>query len=85
VRIFKKPRLEAFLLTAGSRAHYPGKQANASVDQHHGAKLAAGEDKVADRDGLDRPRLEDPLVEPFEAPAEDDRALASAKWRTRFG
>src|SRR5687768_13189321 len=76
VRIFEKPRFEALLLTAGSRAHYPGKQPNASVKQHHRADLAAGEHIVADRYRFDRARLEDPLVESFEATAEDDRPLA---------
>src|SRR4029450_9197302 len=69
VRIFEKPRLEAFLLSAGSRAHYPGKQANASVDQHHRAELAAGKDIVADRHGFDGPGFEDPLVQALEAAA----------------
>src|SRR5687768_6107222 len=76
VRIFEKPRFEALLLTAGSRAHYPGKQPNASVDEHHRAKLAAGQDIVADRHRLDRAGLEDSLVETLEAAAQDDRPLA---------
>src|SRR5919106_2855702 len=75
VRIVEKPRFEALLLTAGSRAHYPGKQPNASVKQHHRAKLAAGEDIVADRHWLDGARLEDALVEPLEPAAQDDRPL----------
>ena len=76
MRIFEKPLLEALFLSAGGRAHYPGKQANASVKQYHRAQLAAGQDIVADRDGFDGPRLEDPLVEPLEAPAQQDHALA---------
>src|ERR671912_1933874 len=75
VRIFEKPRFEALFLTAGGRAHYPGKQPNASVKQHHRAQLAARQDIVADRDGLDGPGLEDTLVKSFEAAAQDDRAL----------
>jgi hypothetical protein len=76
VRIFEKPRLEALLLTAGGRAHYPGEQSNASVEDRHRAKLAAREDIVADRDGFDVARLEDALVETLEAAAEQDNPLA---------
>ena len=73
MRIFEKPRLEALLLSAGGRAHYPGKQPYASIEDDHRAKLAAGEDIVADRDRFERPRFEDPLVESLEAAAEEDR------------
>src|SRR5260221_2614115 len=76
VRIFEKPRLEAFLLSAGGRAHYPGKEAHASVEDDHRAELAAGEDIVADRDGFYRPRVEDALVESLEAAAQQNDALA---------
>src|SRR3954471_16581609 len=71
MRIFEKPAFEALLLSAGGRAHYPGEQPNASVEQDEGADLAAGEDIVADRDGDDRPRLEQALVNPLEATAQD--------------
>ena len=50
VRIFEKPVFEALFLSAGGRAHYPGEQANASIEQDHGAKLAAREDIVAETD-----------------------------------
>src|SRR5215218_862526 len=76
MRIFEKPRLEAFLLSAGGRAHYPGEQANASVEDDHGAKLAAGQDIVADRHLFDAARLENPLVESLEAAAQQDHPLA---------
>ena len=49
VRIFEKPRLEALLLSAGGRAHYPGKQPHASIEDDHRAKLSARQDIVADR------------------------------------
>src|SRR6476661_10282054 len=77
VRIFEKPRLEALLLSAGRRAHYPGEQPYASVEDHHRAKLSAGEDVVADRYLLDRPPVEDPLVESLEAAAQQDNAFAN--------
>src|SRR5678815_907548 len=77
VRIFQKPRLEAFLLSAGGRAHYPGEEPYASVEDHHRAELSAGQDKVADGYGFERPRVEDSLVESLEAAAQQDHALAT--------
>src|ERR1700761_8775974 len=74
MRIFEQPRLEALVLTAGSGAHYAGEQPNASIEQHHRRDLAAGEDIIADRDGRDVPRFEQPLVDPLEPPAEDGDA-----------
>src|SRR5436190_24368684 len=76
VRIFQETLLEALLLSAGGRAHYPGKQAHASVEDDHRAELSAGEDIVADRDGFERPRFEDPLVESLESAAEEDDPFA---------
>src|SRR3982750_4733751 len=76
VRIFEKPLLEAFLLSAGGRAHYPGKQPHASVEDDHCAELSAGEDIVADGDGFEWPGIEDSLVESLKTAAEQDRALA---------
>src|SRR4051812_36452315 len=75
VRIFQETLLEALLLSAGGRAHYPGKQAHASVEDDHRADLPARQHIVADRDGFDRPRLEDPLVKSFEAAADQDDAF----------
>src|SRR5689334_7388874 len=79
VRIFEKPRLEAFLLSAGGRAHYPGEEPDASIEDHHRADLSAREDIVADGHRFDRTRLEDSLVESLEAAAEDDHAVAGRK------
>src|SRR6185312_7363206 len=79
VRIFEKPRFEALLLSAGGRAHYPGKQPHASIEDRHRADLPARKDIVADGDGFERASLEDALVETLEAPAEQDHALAPCK------
>src|SRR3954471_1811089 len=79
VRIFQETLLEALLLSAGGRAHYPGKQAHASIDDCHRAELAAREHKVADRDRFEGPRVEDPLVESLETPRKQDHALARRK------
>ena len=76
VRIFEEPRLEALLLSAGGRAHYPGKQPHASIEDDHRAELTAGEHIVADRHRFERPRFEDSLVESLEAAAQEDHALA---------
>src|SRR5689334_5072338 len=76
VRIFEKPRLEALLLSAGRRAHYPGKEPHASIEDRHCAKLAAGKDIIADRDWFERPSVEDPLVESLEAAAQKDDTFA---------
>src|SRR5438552_11275159 len=80
VRIFQETLLEALLLSAGGRAHYPGKQPHASIEDYHCAKLSAGEDIVANGDGFERPGIEDPLVEPLEAAAQQDDALAGRKF-----
>src|SRR5437868_3052160 len=79
VRIFEKPRLEAFLLSAGGRAHYPGKQAHASVEDDHRAELSAGQHIVADGHGFEGASFENSLVKTLEAAAEQDYALAARK------
>src|SRR6266550_2550683 len=76
MRIFEKPLIEALLLSAGGRAHYPGEQPDASIEDHHRAKLAAGEHIIADRDRLERARVEDSLVETLEPAGKQDHALA---------
>ena len=69
MRIFEEAAFEAFLLTAQWRAHYAGKQPNASIEKGESAHFAAGKYVISDRYGKDRSRLEQPLVEPFEAAA----------------
>src|SRR5215210_4058340 len=76
VRIFEKPVVEALFLSAGGRAHYPGKQPHASIEDHHRTELSAREHIIADRDRLERARVEDPLIETLEAAGEEDHALA---------
>src|ERR1043166_9262435 len=87
VRVFEEPVLERFLDPAGSRAHYPGEQANASVEQHDGGRLAAGEDDVADADLLDpRAGFEQAFVEALEPAAEgDDAGTGSEQAAPRLG
>src|SRR4051812_24695076 len=79
MRIFEQPRLEALVLTAFGRAHYAGEQPDASIEKRKSGDLAAGEDVIADRQRLDLARLEQPLVDPLEAAAEDDCAGSSRK------
>jgi hypothetical protein len=69
VGIFKETVLERLLCPARSRAHYAGKQANASIKQHQRGGLSAGQDDVADRDFLDLPSGENPLVKALEPAA----------------
>src|SRR3712207_1149460 len=76
MRVFEETGFEAFLVTARSRAHYAGKQPNASIEEDERGRLAAREHIVADRDGDDRPGLEQALVDAFETAAEDRHALA---------
>src|SRR3954463_10187037 len=80
VRIFQETFVEALLLTAGGRAHYPGKQSHASVEDNHRAKLSARQHIVADGDRFEAPRLEDPLVETLEAAAKQDHSIASGEF-----
>jgi len=54
VRVLKQTFLEGFLGPARRRAHYAGKQANASVEKRDRGGLAARQDNVAERDFLDR-------------------------------
>src|SRR4029078_5415419 len=68
-------RLEAFLLSAGGRAHYPGEQPDASIEDDHRADLSAGEDIVADRYGFEGSGIEDSLIKPLEAAAQQDDAF----------
>src|SRR3546814_18395087 len=49
VRIFEQNVFERFVVPARSRAHYAGKQPNASVEQQQRAHLAARQDDVAHR------------------------------------
>src|SRR4051812_4303090 len=79
VRIFQETLLEALLLSAGGRAHYPGKQPHASIEDDHRPKLSAGEHIVADAHRFETARLEDPLVESLESATEQDHAVAGRK------
>src|SRR5258705_13972026 len=77
VRIFEKTLFKALFLSAGGRAHYPGEQPDASIEDDHRAKLAAGEDIVANRHLFDVPGIEDSFVESLEAAGEQDHAFAA--------
>src|SRR6476469_929572 len=80
VRIFQETLLEALLLSAGGRAHYPGKEPHASIEDHHRCKLAARQDIVTDRDQLQWASFKDPLVESLEAPTQKDQSLPARKF-----
>src|SRR3546814_9034766 len=72
MRVFEKARFKALLLTARRRAHYPGKKANASIEEDDRRRLPAGEDIVADRDRNDRQRLEQTIVDSLETAARSE-------------
>src|SRR3954447_24828850 len=76
MRIFKKPLIEALLLSAGGRAHYPGEQPDASIEDHHCAELSAGQDIVANADGFQGARVENSLVETLKPAGEQNHAVA---------
>src|SRR3954452_14046593 len=80
VRIFQETLLEALLLSAGGRAHYPGEQADASIENNHRAKLSAGEDIIADRHRFEGPRVEDAFVETLEAAGEKDHPFTGREF-----
>ena len=52
VRIFKEAVLERLLCPARSRAHYAGKQPNASIEKHERGRLSARKHDIADGDFL---------------------------------
>jgi riboflavin synthase len=61
-----------------------GHEARGGLDDAERRELAAGEDKIAERDELERKRVEHTFVEPFVASAEDERPLG-ARERVRGG
>ena len=78
MRVFQQSFLEGFLGTARRRAHYAGKQANASIKYGECGRLSARKDDVRERDLLDlRASLEKPFVEPLETPANQRHAGAA--------
>lgn len=75
MRVFEQALFKALLIPAGSRAHYAGKQPNASVKDGKRRHLAAGQNDVGKADLLDlRPGVEQAFVEAFKPPAQDDDA-----------
>ena len=66
MRIFEKARFKALLFTARRRAHYPGEQPYASIEQDERRCLAARQHIVADRHRDNGPGLEKTLVNALE-------------------
>ncbi len=69
VGVFEQVAGEALLVERGGPADHPGQQAHAGVEQRDRRRLAAGQHDVAEADLLQRARLDDPLIDPFEAAA----------------
>ena len=79
MRIFEKAGFKAFLLTAGRRAHYPGQQPNASIEQDESRRLAAGQHIVTDRHRDNGPGLEKSLVDALETAAKHRNARSGGE------
>lgn len=79
MRILKHACLEAFLGCACIGTHDAGQQANAGIDEEHCWKLAAGQDKVAYADLLQRACREDPLVKPLKSATQDKNARPASQ------
>ena len=69
VGVLEQTAGEALLGERGRRAEHPGQQADAGVEQGERRGLAAGQHEIAEAHLLERPGLDDPLVDPLEAPA----------------
>ena len=89
MRVLQQPLLEAFILARLRVAHDAGQQPHDRVEQRDRGRLAAGQDEVADGDLLQPSAIDDALVYPFEASAQDDgagsgREFAHARLGQRF-
>ncbi len=90
LRIFDEPVLVGLLDSAIGRAHYSGKQANASVETGERGGLSARQDDIGKAYLLDlRIGLENAFVEAFEPPAQYGNAgprcdVADARLRDRL-
>ncbi len=81
MRVFEEAVLKRLFFTTQGRAHYAGKQANASIEQHQSAHFPPGKHDIAHRNLLNlRSRLEQTLVKPFESPAKNRDAGASGEF-----
>src|SRR5260370_28324140 len=74
LRIFEQAVAEAFLRARGLLAHDAGEEANARIEQDQGCDLSTRERVIADRNFLECAAFDQPLVDAFEAAAEDDGA-----------
>ena len=79
VRILKEAVLERLFSPTGSRAHYAGKQPNASIEEHERGRLPTRKHDIADGDFLHGPACEDAFIETFETAAQQDDAGAVRK------
>ena len=70
MRVFQKAVFERLFGPARSRAHYAGKQPNASVEYGNRRRLAAAQHDIGEGDLFDlRARVEEPFIKPFKSPA----------------
>src|SRR5712691_10625726 len=74
MRIFQEAGLETLFDVRSLRAHHPRQEPHAGVEQDQGRELATRQHIVTDRDFLERPPLDHPLVHPLEAAADEHEA-----------
>src|SRR5262249_57408583 len=75
LRIFEQALAETFLRARGLFAHDAGEEPHAGIEQDQGCDLPAREHVIADRHFLKPAAFDEPLVDAFEAAAEDDGAF----------
>jgi len=69
VGVFEKTVFKRFLVPTGSRAHYAGKQPNASIEQNQRRAFPARQHDIAHRNLFHRAPGKNALVKPFEPAA----------------
>ena len=75
MRVFEETVLKRLFITTQGRAHYAGKQPNASIEQHQSAHFPPGKHDITHRHLLNlRSGFEQALVKPFESPAKNHNA-----------
>ena len=70
VRVFEQTRGKTLFFQCLGAPEDPGQQPHAGIDQRNRGRLAARQHEVAETDLLDRPCLDDTLVNALEAPAQ---------------
>ncbi len=70
VRVFEKPAFETLVLAGRLFAHDPRQKPDHGIEERQSRRFPARKDEIPEADLLHLAGLDDPLVEPLEAPAE---------------